>query len=129
MRLQGSQSCLLLMAEVGVVAVPAKFVLVEGGMKGRRVRGEWVRGRTSNLVFSAIILWNPIPTPSITASKHAHPIAEFRAAFAPPLIASAPPVKNPAMTIAFCQSGSIASNLSNISSVARLEMSSRRTTY
>ena len=55
--------------------------------------------RTSKRVFSAIILWNPMPTPSITASKHAHPIAEFRAAFAPPLIASAPPVKNPAMTI------------------------------
>jgi hypothetical protein len=55
--------------------------------------------RTSSLVFSAIILWNPIPTPSITASKHAQPIAEFLAAFAPPLIASAPPVKNPAMTV------------------------------
>lgn len=54
---------------------------------------------TSNLVFSAIILWNPIPTPSITASKHAHPIAEFLAAFSPPLTAKAPPVKNPAMTI------------------------------
>lgn len=58
---------------------------------------------TSRRVFSAIILWNPIPTPSITARRHAHPIAEFRAAFAPPLIARAPPVKNPAMTVEFCQ--------------------------
>lgn len=32
------------------------------------------------------------------ASKHAHPIAEFLAAFTPPLTASAPPVKKPAMT-------------------------------
>lgn len=55
-------------------------------------------GLTSNLVFSAIILWNPIPTPSITARKHAHMIAEFRAAFIPPLIASAPPVRKPAIT-------------------------------
>lgn len=54
--------------------------------------------QTSSLVLSAIILWNPIPTPSITANKHAHPIAEFRAAFAPPRIAKDPPVKNPAMT-------------------------------
>jgi hypothetical protein len=57
-----------------------------------------LRRLTSSLVFSAIILWNPIPTPSITASKTAHPIAEFLAALKPPLIASAPPVKNPAMT-------------------------------
>lgn len=37
----------------------------------------------------------------MTASSIAHPIAEFRAAFAPPRIAKAPPVKNPAMTV--CQ--------------------------
>ena len=54
---------------------------------------------TSNLVLSAIILWIPIPTPSITASRQAHPIAEFLAAFSPPLTANAPPVKNPAITI------------------------------
>ena len=54
---------------------------------------------TSNRVFSAIILLKPIPTPSMTASKHAQPIAEFLAAFIPPRTASAPPVKNPAMTI------------------------------
>jgi len=54
---------------------------------------------TSNFVFPAIILWNPIPTPSITPKRTAHPIAEFLAAFAPPRIAKAPPVKNPAMTI------------------------------
>jgi len=56
-------------------------------------------GGRSNLVFSAIILWNPIPTPSITAKKHAHMIAEFRAAFIPPLIARAPPVRKPAITV------------------------------
>ena len=55
--------------------------------------------RTSSRVFSAIILWNPIPTPSMTASKHAHPIAEFLAALYPPLMANAPPVKNPAITV------------------------------
>lgn len=55
-------------------------------------------GRTSNLVFSAIILCIPIPTPSITAKSMAHPIAEFLAAFIPPLIASEPPVKKPAIT-------------------------------
>jgi hypothetical protein len=57
------------------------------------------RRRTSSFVFSAIILWNPMPTPSITANRHAQPMAEFRAAFAPPLIAKAPPVKKPAITI------------------------------
>ena len=50
-------------------------------------------------MLSAIILWNPIPTPSITANKQAHPIAEFRAAFAPPRIANDPPVKKPAITV------------------------------
>jgi hypothetical protein len=50
-------------------------------------------------VFSAIILWNPIPTPSITARKTAHPIAEALAALKPPLAAKAPPVKKPAITI------------------------------
>jgi hypothetical protein len=57
-----------------------------------------MRERTSNLVFSAIIRLNPIPTPSITASKHAHPIAEFSADFRPPRIANDPPVRNPAIT-------------------------------
>ena len=61
--------------------------------------GEWSRRRTSNLVFSAIILCIPIPTPSITASNIPHPIAEFLAAFMPPRMASAPPVKKPAMTV------------------------------
>jgi hypothetical protein len=64
-----------------------------GSLKGK------MGAHTSSRVFSAIILWKPIPTPSITASKHAHPMAEFLAALYPPLIASAPPVKNPAMTI------------------------------
>lgn len=40
-----------------------------------------------------------MPTPSITASNIAQPIAEFLAAFMPPLIASEPPVKKPAMTV------------------------------
>lgn len=57
-------------------------------------------GCVSSRVFSAIILWNPIPTPSMTANKIAHPIAPLRIALAPPLTARAPPVKNPAM-IAF----------------------------
>ena len=56
-------------------------------------------GLTSNLVFSAIILCIPIPTPSITPINTAHPIAEFLVALRPPRIASAPPVKNPAITI------------------------------
>lgn len=40
-----------------------------------------------------------MPTPSITASNIAQPIAEFLAAFMPPLMASEPPVKKPAMTV------------------------------
>lgn len=64
----------------------------------------WGRTLTSKRVFSAIILWNPIPTPSITAKKQAHIIAEFLAAFIPPRTARAPPVKNPAITVgALCQ--------------------------
>ena len=54
-------------------------------------------GGTSSLVFSAIILWNPIPTPSMTARRMAHPMAPLRTAFAPPRTARAPPVKKPAM--------------------------------
>lgn len=48
-------------------------------------------------MLSAIALWNPIPTPSMTARKMAHIIALFRAALKPPLMANDPPVKNPAM--------------------------------
>ena len=54
--------------------------------------------RTSSRVFSAITLCIPIPTPSITANKIAHPIAEFLAALNPPRIANEPPVRNPAPT-------------------------------
>ena len=54
--------------------------------------------RTSSRVFSAIILCIPIPTPSITANRMAHPIAEFLAALKPPRIANEPPVRNPAPT-------------------------------
>jgi hypothetical protein len=76
---------------VEAVAVP--------GSKISKMSCWGIGGCTSNRAFSAIILWNPIPVPSIIASKHAHPIVEFRAAFAPPLIASVRPVKNLAMTI------------------------------
>ena len=54
--------------------------------------------RTSSRVFPAIILCIPIPTPSITANRSAHPIAEFLAALNPPRIANEPPVRNPAPT-------------------------------
>ena len=54
---------------------------------------------TSNRVCSAIILWNPMPTPSITARNIAHIIAPFLAALMPPRIAKDPPVKNPAITV------------------------------
>jgi hypothetical protein len=73
------------------VVVASRIEISRHLKKGRRAH-------TSNRVFSAIILWKPIPTPSITASRHAHPIAEFLAAFAPPRMARAPPVKKPAMT-------------------------------
>ena len=59
--------------------------------------GSSQRKLTSSLVFSAIILWIPIPTPSITPNRMAHPIAEFLAAFNPPRTARAPPVKKPAI--------------------------------
>lgn len=52
--------------------------------------------RTSSFVLSAIMRWKPIPTPSITARKTAHIIAEFRAALKPPRTAREPPVKKPA---------------------------------
>lgn len=54
-------------------------------------------GGISSFVLSAIIRWKPIPTPSITAKRIAHPMAPFRIALGPPRTASAPPVKNPAM--------------------------------
>lgn len=53
----------------------------------------------SNLVFSAIILWKPIPTPSMTARRHAQPMAALRAALKPPRTAREPPVKKPAITV------------------------------
>lgn len=54
-------------------------------------------GGNSSLVFSAIILWKPMPTPSMTANRIAHPMAPFRIALAPPRTAKEPPVKKPAM--------------------------------
>lgn len=65
---------------------------------------------TSSFVLSAIILWKPIPTPSMTARKTAHMIAEFLAALTPPRTAKAPPVKKPAMT-AKCKSLAMTPNL------------------
>lgn len=53
---------------------------------------------TSSFVLSAIILWKPIPTPSMTPKKTAHMMAEFLAAFTPPRTAKEPPVKKPAIT-------------------------------
>lgn len=53
--------------------------------------------RTSSFVLSAIILWKPIPTPSMTARKTAHMMAELRAALTPPRTAREPPVKKPAI--------------------------------
>jgi hypothetical protein len=67
----------------GLSLLGEEVVVPEGTCQFRSRIRAWARGNrkhTSNRVFSAIILWNPIPTPSITASKHAHPIAEFRAA-------------------------------------------------
>ena len=66
----------------------------------QNVGGTKLRGRnTSNRVCSAIVLWKPIPTPSITASSRAHTIAPFRAALNPPRMANEPPVRKPAMTV------------------------------
>lgn len=48
-------------------------------------------------MFSAIMRWKPMPTPSMTASRMAQPMAPLRTAFAPPRTASEPPVKKPAM--------------------------------
>lgn len=85
-----------------------------GNCSNVNMRGEdWRRRLTSNLVFPAIILWNPIPTPSMTPKRTAQPIAEFLAAFAPPRIAKAPPVKNPAMTTLLLVSPSMISKLVN----------------
>jgi hypothetical protein len=80
--------------------------------RGRRRKLDWKTGlagdskrdnrltgfRTSSLVLSAIIRWKPIPTPSMTARKTAHMMAELRAALTPPRTARAPPVKKPAIT-------------------------------
>jgi hypothetical protein len=55
---------------------------------------------TSSFVAPANIFWNPIPTPSMTASRMAQLMAPFLAALYPPRIANAPPVKKPA--IWFC---------------------------
>lgn len=46
-------------------------------------------------MFSAIILWKPIPTPSMTARRMAQPMAPFRMARAPPRTARDPPCSKP----------------------------------
>lgn len=48
-------------------------------------------GGSSFVVFSAIILWKPIPTPSMTARRMAQPMAPLRMARAPPRTAKDPP--------------------------------------
>lgn len=48
-------------------------------------------------MFSAIILLNPMPTPSMTARRIAQPMAPFLIARGPPRTANEPPVKKPAM--------------------------------
>ena len=55
---------------------------------------------TSSFVATANIFWNPMPTPSITARRMAQLMAPFLAALYPPRIASAPPVKKPAICVA-----------------------------
>lgn len=67
----------------------------EGMASGAEAGG----GGISSLVFSAIMRWKPIPTPSMTASSTAQPMALFRAARTPPRTASEPPVRKPAITI------------------------------
>jgi len=54
---------------------------------------------TSSFVAPANIFWNPMPTPSITARRMAQLMAPFLAALYPPRIASAPPVKKPAICV------------------------------
>lgn len=54
---------------------------------------------TSSFVAPANIFWKPMPTPSMTASRIAQLIAPFLAALYPPRMASAPPVKKPAICL------------------------------
>ncbi len=86
------------------------------------------RELTSRRVFSAIILCIPIPAPSITASRIAHPMAEFRAALTPPLTASAPPVRKPAMTVPDNQLQPEATVLMELTNLLALQGSSFRRT-
>jgi hypothetical protein len=94
---------------------------VDGAFRARLcehlfVRGRWLRGLgmlvpwtsatsasaselTSSFVAPANIFWNPIPTPSMTASRMAQLMAPFLAALYPPRIASEPPVKKPAICV------------------------------
>jgi hypothetical protein len=92
---------------------------VDGAFRARLcehlfVRGRWLRGLgksvswtgatfasqlTSSFVAPANIFWNPIPTPSMTASRIAQLMAPFLAALYPPRIASEPPVKKPAICV------------------------------
>lgn len=55
-------------------AIVGKVVSIDNRSRDRSVH------HTSSFVLSAIMRWNPIPTPSMTARKTAHMIAEFRAA-------------------------------------------------
>ena len=82
---------------VPILLVSNKTTFWGEGGRGREIEDEKIR--TSSRVFSAMTLCIPIPTPSITANRIAHPIAEFLAALKPPRIAKEPPVRNPAPTM------------------------------
>ena len=91
-----------------VVQVPARKSLGRVGNCGGLIWGWDIVGTrrrrlTSSLVFSAIILWIPIPTPSITASRIAQPIAELREALNPPRTAREPPWIEPESAILYLE--------------------------
>jgi len=90
----------LMRASQTIVVLPLLEVVVVTKRGINIIRVQHIpRVLTSNRVFSAIILWKPIPTPSMTANRQPHAMAELRADLHPPLIARAPPVKKPAITI------------------------------
>lgn len=81
---------------------PARLVVVEEPKGDKLLTDVWpskdceMNWHTSSFVLPAIIFDRPIPTPSMTASKMAQPIAPFLAALYPPRIAREPPVMKPA---------------------------------
>lgn len=75
----------------GVVAEPVRVSVLS--------RCTFAGELTSSFVAPANIFWNPMPTPSMTASRMAQLMAPFLAALYPPRIASEPPVKKPAICV------------------------------